>query len=47
MGFWITCHGFKPLATKVEAIHAIAPPTTRKQLQRFIGIINYYRDMWK
>ena len=47
LGFFITRHGIKPLAKKVEAIHAIAPPTTRKQLRQFIGIINYYRDMWK
>jgi transposase InsO family protein len=47
LGFFITRQGIKPLAKKVEAIHAIAPPTTRKQLRRFIGIINYYRDMWK
>ena len=30
----------------MEAIHNIQPPTTRKQLRRFIGMINYYRDMW-
>ena len=22
------------------------PPTPRKQLQKFIGLINYYCDMW-
>ncbi len=30
LGFWITRHSFKPLVKKVEAIHAIAPPTTCK-----------------
>ena len=30
----------------MEAIKNIAPPKTRKQLRSFIGLINYYRDMW-
>ena len=32
---------------KVEAIKNIAVPTTNKQLQYFIVLSNYYRDMWK
>ena len=30
----------------MDAVKIIAPPKTRKQLRRFIGLINYYRDMW-
>ena len=22
------------------------PPTSRKEVQRFMGVVNYYRDMW-
>jgi len=46
LGYWITRQGIKPLPQKVEAIHNIATPKTRRQLRRFIGMINYYRDMW-
>lgn len=31
---------------KVEAINNIAALTTKRQLRRFIGMVNYYRDMW-
>ena len=46
LGYWITQNGVKPLSKKVEAIVNLAPPTTRKQVRRFIGLVNYYRDMW-
>ena len=36
-----------PLPDKVEAIKNIAVPTTKRQLRSFIGLINYYRDMWQ
>ena len=36
-----------PLSDKVEATKNKASPTTEKQLQSFIGLINFYRDMWK
>eukprot|EP00957_Ditylum_brightwellii_P055388 4197799-Ditylum_brightwellii.AAC.1 len=36
-----------PLPNKVSAIHEIEPPMTKKQLRRFIGLINFYRYMWK
>ena len=34
-----------PLPNKVKAIKNIAIPTIKKQLTRYIGLINYYRDM--
>ena len=36
-----------PLPDKVQAIKHIAVSTNKKQLRSFIGVLNYYRDMWK
>ena len=30
----------------MEVIQNIQPPNMRKQLHHFIGLINYYQDMW-
>eukprot|EP00957_Ditylum_brightwellii_P001427 111560-Ditylum_brightwellii.AAC.1 len=36
-----------PLPNNVSAIHEIEPLKNKKQPRRFIGIINFYRYMWK
>jgi hypothetical protein len=36
-----------PITKKVKAIQAIKAPRTRKQLRGFVGMIFFYRDMWK
>jgi len=46
LGYWITRDGVQPIPKKVQAIMNIKSPTTRKELRRFIGMVNYYRDMW-
>ena len=46
LGFWITRKGVRPQTKKVEAINNLKVPTTKRQLRRFIGMLNYYRDMW-
>ena len=46
LGYWITRSGISPLTKKVKAILKIEPPKTRKGLRSFIGLLNYYRDMW-
>jgi Reverse transcriptase (RNA-dependent DNA polymerase)/RNase H-like domain found in reverse transcriptase len=46
LGYNISREGLRPNQKKVEAILQIQAPKTRKQLRRFIGMVNYYRDMW-
>src|SRR5687767_3920311 len=46
LGYWITRNGIEPITKKVKAILKLAPPTKRKELRKFIGMINYYRDIW-
>ena len=46
LGYWITRTGVQPMPKKVDAILDIAPPKTKRELRSFIGMVNYYRDMW-
>ena len=46
LGYWITRNGIQPAQEKVSAIQNISAPTKKKELRRFIGMVNYYRDMW-
>ena len=43
LGYRVDANGISPLAERVEAIRATKPPTTVKELQRFLGMLNYYR----
>ena len=36
-----------PLPDKSQAINHIDISTNKNQLRSFIGVINYYTDMWK
>jgi len=46
LGYYITRKGVQPITRKVEAILKIAPPTKRKEVRSFLGMVNFYRDMW-
>ncbi len=39
--------GIKPQPKKVQAILALNLPNNVKELRRFLGIVQYYRDMWQ
>lgn len=43
LGYCVSAEGIKPTDEKVETIRQMEPPTTAKQLRRFLGMVNYYR----
>ena len=47
LGYHVTRDGVMPIPKRVEAIQALAVPKTCKQLRQFIGMINFYSDMWQ
>ena len=40
LGYWTTRRGIQPVAKKVQAIQNIAEPKNKKELRRFIGMVN-------
>ena len=43
LGYQVDSTGISPLKDRVTAIERTTPPTSIKELQRFLGMINYYR----
>jgi hypothetical protein len=46
LGYALSRDGIKPQPKKVQAILALTPPQNVKQLRRFLGMVQYYRDIW-
>jgi len=46
LGYILTRGGGKPQEKKVQAILVINSPKTVRKLRRFLGRVQYYRDMW-
>ena len=45
LSFWLTHDGVKPINRNIESITNMEPSTSRKEVRKFIGVINYYRDV--
>jgi hypothetical protein len=45
--YMLTRGGIKPQIKKVQATLAIKPPNNVKELRHFLGMVQYYRDMWE
>nr|VZI21898.1 unnamed protein product [Spirometra erinaceieuropaei] len=39
----VDAKGLRPLPSKVEAVRNFPPPTSKRQLQRFLRMVNFYR----
>src|SRR5210317_1214655 len=46
LGYYLTRKGIRPLNKKVSAINNLDTPKNRKGLRKFIGMVNYYRDLF-
>ncbi len=46
LGYILTRDGIKPQRNKVQAILTIQPSTNVKELRHFLGMVQYYHDLW-
>jgi hypothetical protein len=46
LGYILTRENIKPQSNKVQAILTIQLPTNVKELRHFLGMVQYYRDLW-
>jgi hypothetical protein len=46
LGYILTRDGIEHQPKKVQVILALNPPNNVKELRHFLGMVQYYRDMW-
>ena len=47
LGYVLTRNGIKPQTKKVAAILALTPPKNVRELRHFLGLVQYYQDLWE
>ena len=47
LGYILTREGIKPIPEKVTALLATKPPKNVKELRQFLGMVQYYRELWE
>jgi hypothetical protein len=47
LGYILIRTGIKPQPKKVKATLAISPPKQLNDLRKFLGMVQYYRDLWE
>lgn len=47
LGYLLTWDGIRPVPAKIKSILALSPPKYVRQVRRLLGMIQYYRDLWK
>jgi hypothetical protein len=46
LGYILTREGFKPQPKTVQGTLALNLPNNVKEIRHFLGMVQYYRDMW-
>jgi hypothetical protein len=46
LGYILTREGIEPRSKKVQSILTLNLPNNVKELRHFLGMVQYYRDMW-
>ena len=47
LGYALSREGIAPQTKKIDSILALNPSTQVKELRTFLGMVQYYQDMWK
>jgi hypothetical protein len=46
LGFEISRNGIQPQKDKIQGILNLATPRNQKDVRRFVGLVNFYRDLY-